>query len=82
MDRKHYDKLKLGTKVKLKLDLLTNLFYGSNSFVYDMEQFKGKWVTISYLYHSDFSFEISEDPENYTYTIEMIDDFFYFKFGK
>jgi hypothetical protein len=51
MRRSDIYKVKEGSKVMIRTDLINNQIYGTNTFVDRMSQFKGKWVTVEDFYY-------------------------------
>ena len=67
-------KYKIGDKVKVREDLVVHKSYGIDTFVEDMEKFKGKVVTISDIFsETDGEYHIEEDKEDYYWTDEMFE---------
>lgn len=63
-------KYKVGDKVRVRSDLKNNKMYGTQMFVKDMEQYKGKGVTIKY---DNNYYEIEEDEGYWHWTDEMFE---------
>ena len=61
--------LKVGDKVKIKSNLVLGESYGNNSFILDMEDYKGKIVTINEI-RGEFYY-IEEDEHKWGWTLEM-----------
>ena len=67
-------KHKIGDKVKIREDLVVNKCYGIDTFVEDMEKFKGKEVTIfDITYEAGREYRIEEDEGAYFWTAEMFE---------
>ena len=65
-------KYKVGDKVKVKEDLELDKKYGAEDFVEEMEEYKGKIVTIDTVNRDDYYIE--EDYKTYAWTDEMLED--------
>lgn len=66
-------KYKVGDKVKIREDLEVGKEYNDCTFIIDMEKYKGKMATITYIY-SDDSYDIDLDDGNWFWTDEMLED--------
>lgn len=65
---------KIGDKVRVREDLVVNKSYGIDTFVDNMEKFKGKVVTISEITsRTKEEYHIKEDREKYFWTAEMFE---------
>ena len=64
-------KYKVGDKVKIREDLIVGKRYGSEIFVDDMAEFKGKEVTIKSVYNYSEEYRIEE--LGFTWTDKMIE---------
>jgi hypothetical protein len=65
-------KLKVGDKVRIREDLILGEEYGNDSFVEDMEEFRGEEVTIRRIIDGTGQFFI-EEVLVYCFTEEMIE---------
>jgi len=65
-------KYKIGDRVKIREDLENGNTYGMNSFMSQMNEFKGKIVTIS-SDDRETGYDIEEDKEHWGWTEEMIE---------
>lgn len=83
MKRSEFKHIKVGTKLKIRNDLIDGEPYGSNSFVDTMTEYLGKWVMVSYLVYppEDCGFYIN-GLILYGFTIEMVEHTNRFKYGK
>ena len=63
-------KYKVGDKVRVRIDLVVGRIYGAETFVSDMENLKGKQVTIKGFY--DNKYLIEEDDAIWFWTDEML----------
>lgn len=67
-------KYSIGDKVRVREDLVVNKSYGIDTFVDNMEKFKGKVVTISDITsRTKGEYHIKEDREKYFWTAEMFE---------
>lgn len=64
-------KYKVGDRVRVRSGLKNNKMYGDQVFVKNMEQYKGKEVTI--LKHDNGYYKIKEDEEYWSWTDEMFE---------
>lgn len=64
-------KYKVGNRVMVRSDLKNNKMYGVQAFVKDMEQYKGKEITI--LKHDNGYYKIKEDEGYWNWTDEMFE---------
>ena len=67
-------KYKVGDKVKIREDLIVGNDYGSDGFVEEMEQYKGKTATITGAFMSKYDIDI--DDGDWSWTDEMLEDDF------
>jgi hypothetical protein len=65
-------KYKVGDKVRVRNDLVDQKFYGEINYVSDMDEWKGKVVTISFV--DDDYYEIEEDKQIWYWSAEMFED--------
>jgi hypothetical protein len=67
-------KYKIGDKVRVREDLVDQKFYGEINYVSDMDEWKGKVVTISFV-GSDY-YEIAEEKnsDKWAWSAEMFED--------
>ena len=83
MNRSQFKHIKIGTKVKIRRDLIEEQTYGSNSYVDSMINQLGKWVTVTQF---DFPLEAcgfyTKENNLYAFTIEMVERIQSFKYGK
>ena len=70
-------KYKVGDKVRIREDLITEERYGGLTFVPSMEQYKGKVVTITNIivnFDDDCCYNIDIDDGNWHWTDGMLED--------
>lgn len=65
-------KYKAGDKVKVRENLEVNKRYGTEEFIEEMEEYKGKIVTIDTVNEDDYYIE--EDKQSWSWTEEMLED--------
>ena len=65
-------KYKVGDKVKVREDLEVDKKYGTEEFVEEMEEYRGKIVTIDTVNKDDYYIE--EDKQTWAWTEEMLED--------
>ena len=65
-------KYKVGDKVKVRKDLEVDKRYGTEEFIEEMEEYKGKIVTIDTVNEDDYYIE--EDKQSWSWTEEMLED--------
>lgn len=65
-------KYKVGDKVKVREDLEVDKRYGTEEFIEEMEEYKGKIVTIDTVNEDDYYIE--EDKQSWSWTEEMLED--------
>ena len=65
-------KYKVGDKVKVREDLEVDKRYGTEEFIEEMEEYKGKIVTIDTVNEDDYYIE--EDKQSWSWTDEMLED--------
>lgn len=65
-------KYKVGDKVKIREDLIVGNDYGSDGFVEEMEQYKGKTATITGAFMGKYDIDI--DDGDWSWTDEMLED--------
>ena len=65
-------KYKAGDKVKVRENLEVNKRYGTEEFIEEMEEYKGKIVTIDTVNKDDYYIE--EDKQSWSWTEEMLED--------
>ena len=77
-------KLRIGSKVKLRSDLIGNVFYGNFRCDELMTVHSGKWVTIEYVDFDSESFVIIDQVNSYRYhySMEMVECIKEFVYGK
>lgn len=66
-------KYKVGDKVKIRSDLKTDKWYGNDTFVNDMEYFKGKVLTIEKINKIGYNVKENNSAVKYNFTDEMIE---------
>lgn len=65
-------KYKVGNKVKVRENLEVDKKYGTEEFVEEMEEYRGKIVTIDTVNKDDYYIE--EDKQTWSWTEEMLED--------
>lgn len=65
-------KYKVGDKVKVRENLEVDKRYGTEEFIEEMEEYKGKIVTIDTVNEDDYYIE--EDKQSWLWTEEMLED--------
>lgn len=65
-------KYKVGDKVKVREDLEVDIRHGTEEFIEEMEEYKGKIVTIDTVNEDDYYIE--EDKQSWAWTEEMLED--------
>lgn len=65
-------KYKVGDKVKIREDLIVGNTYGADSFADEMEQYKGKTATITYICGNRYDIDL--DDGDWYWTDEMFED--------
>ena len=66
-------KYKVGDKVRVRTDLVDCKNYGEINYVSDMDEWKGKVVTISFVGNDNY-YEIEEDTEKWAWSDEMFEN--------
>jgi hypothetical protein len=66
-------KYKVGDKVKIREDLIVDNDYGSDGFVEEMAQYKGKTATITGAFMGKYDIDI--DDGDWSWTDEMLEDY-------
>jgi hypothetical protein len=67
-------KYKVGDKVKIREDLVADEEYGEIDYISDMDKWKGKIVTISFVDNDNNCYGIAEDTERWTWSAGMFED--------